>query len=50
MTKQHIKHSEHCGYITLIIQQHYQITMKQFHYMINMKTTYKKHVMNLLVI
>ena len=40
---------EHYIYITLIIQQYYQIRMKQFHYMINMKSTYKKHV-NLLVI
>ena len=44
MTKQQIKYSEHNGYITLIIQQYYQKRMKQFHYMINIKTTYKKHV------
>ena len=43
MTKQQIKNSEHYGYITLIILQYYQKRMKQFHYMINMKTTYKKH-------
>ena len=49
MTKQQIRNGEQYGYITLIIQQYYQIRMKQFHYMINMKTTYKKHV-NLLVI
>ena len=44
ITKQQIKNSEQYGYITLIIQQYYQKRMKQFHYMINIKTTYKKHV------